>query len=117
MNPVKKASDTKLSREELAQHWASFLKASFQLQVTIEEQRPPEYIRTLGEGKDSKISASLKHKGEVTLEAISEEETRMVILSTVDVFGKLGSLGFSVIKNQANKIFKQFAQNVKAKLE
>lgn len=95
----------------------SFLKASFQLQVNIEEVRAPEYIRTVGEGKDSKIAASLKQKNEVTLEALSENETRVRIDSSVDVFGKLGSLGFSVIKNQANRIFAEFAKNVKAKVE
>ena len=95
----------------------SFLKASFQLQVNIEEVRAPEYIRTMGEGKDSKLAASLKQKNEVTLEAVSENETRVRIDSSVDVFGKLGSLGFTVIKNQANKIFAEFAKNVKAKVE
>ena len=95
----------------------SFLKASFQLQVNIEEVRAPEYIRTVGEGKDSKLAASLKQKNEVTLEAVSENETKVRIDSSVDVFGKLGSLGFSVIKNQANKIFAEFARNVKAKVE
>lgn len=95
----------------------SFLKASFQLQINIEEVRAPEYIRTVGEGKDSKIAASLKQKNEVTLEAVSENETRVRIDSSVDVFGKLGSLGFTVIKNQANKIFAEFAKNVKAKVE
>lgn len=95
----------------------SFLKASFQLQVNIEEVRAPEYIRTVGEGKDSKLAASLKQKNEVTLEAVSENETKVRIDSSVDVFGKLGSLGFSVIKNQANKIFAEFARNVKEKVE
>ncbi len=95
----------------------SFLKASFQLQINIEEVRAPEYIRTVGEGKDSKIAASLKQKNEVTLEAVSENETKVRIDSSVDVFGKLGSLGFTVIKNQANKIFAEFAKNVKAKVE
>ncbi len=95
----------------------SFLKASFQLQINIEEVRAPEYIRTVGEGKDSKIAASLKQKNEVTLEAVSENETKVRIDSSVDVFGKLGSLGFTVIKNQANKIFSEFAKNVKAKVE
>ena len=95
----------------------SFLKASFQLQINIEEVRAPEYIRTVGEGKDSKLAASLKQKNEVTLEAVSENETMVRIHSSVDVFGKLGSLGFSVIKNQANKIFAEFAKNVKAKVE
>ncbi|MDA1001082.1 MAG: carbon monoxide dehydrogenase subunit G [bacterium] len=95
----------------------SFLKAQFNIQVVIVEQRAPEYIRTSGEGKDSKIAASLKQTNEVTLEALSEDETKVSIHSNVDVFGKLGSMGFSVIKNQANKIFSQFAQNVKAKIE
>ena len=95
----------------------SFLKASFQLQIKIEEVRAPEYIRTVGEGKDSKIAASLRQKNEVTLEAVSENETKVRINSSVDVFGKLGSLGFSVIKNQANKIFAEFAKNVKEKVE
>ena len=67
----------------------SFLKASFQLQINIEEVRAPEYIRTVGEGKDSKIAASLKQKNEVTLEAVSENETKVRINSSVDVFGKL----------------------------
>jgi carbon monoxide dehydrogenase subunit G len=95
----------------------SFLKASFNLQISVEEQREPEFIRTLGEGKDSKIAASLKQTNQVTLEAISDQETKVNILSNVDVFGKLGSLGFSVIKNQANKIFNDFAKNLKSKLE
>ena len=95
----------------------SFLKASFQLRVEIEEARAPEYIRASGEGKDSKIAASLKQKNEVTLEALSESETRVRIDSSVDVFGKLGSLGFSVIKNQANRISAEFAKNVKEKVE
>lgn len=95
----------------------SFLKASFNMKIEVVEQRAPEYIRTVGEGKDSKIAASLKQMSEVTLEAISEGETRVKIISNVDVFGKLGSLGFSVIKNQANKVFNDFAKNIKAKLE
>lgn len=95
----------------------SFLKARFQMQIRVEEVRAPEYIRTAGEGKDSRIAASLKQKNEVTLEAVSDNETRVRIDSNVDVFGKLGSLGFSVIKNQANKIFAEFARNVKAKVE
>ena len=95
----------------------SFLKAKFEIRIEIQEQREPEFIRTLGEGKDSKIGASLKQTNEVRLKEVSEGETQVTIQSTVDVFGKLGSLGFSVIKNQANKIFKDFAQNVKAKLE
>ena len=94
-----------------------FLKASFDLRIEVVEQREPEFIRTVGEGKDSKIAASLKQTNEVTLEAVSEDQTKVTIESTVDVFGKLGSLGFSVIKNQANKIFGDFARNVKAKLE
>lgn len=95
----------------------SFLKAKFDIRIEVQEQREPEFIRTFGEGKDSKIGASLKQTNEVRLEEVSEGETQVSIHSTVDVFGKLGSLGFSVIKNQANKIFKDFAQNVKAKLE
>ena len=95
----------------------SFMKACFNLNIAIEEQRELEYIRTVGEGKDSKIAASLKQTNEVTLEEISAGETRVHILSNVDVFGKLGSLGFSVIKNQANKVFKDFSNNIKEKLE
>ena len=95
----------------------SFLKAKFEIRIEILEQREPEFIRISGEGKDSKIAASLKQTNEVTLGAVSETQTRVTFLSTVDVFGKLGSLGFSVIKNQANNIFKDFAKNVKAKLE
>ena len=95
----------------------SFLKASFNLQIEVQEQRPPEYIRTSGEGTDSAIAASLKQRSEVTLDALEGGQTRMRIHSHLDVFGKLGSLGFSVIKNQANRIFADFARNVKAKLE
>lgn len=112
---VKQVDDTHY--EVLVVQKVSFLKASFNMKIEVAEQRAPEYIRTTGEGKDSKIAASLKQSNEVRLEAISENETRMTIDSTVDVFGKLGSLGFSVIKNQANKVFNEFAKNVKGKLE
>jgi carbon monoxide dehydrogenase subunit G len=112
---VKQVDDTHY--EVLVVQKVSFLKASFNMKIEVAEQRAPEYIRTTGEGKDSNIAASLKQSNEVRLEAISENETRVNIDSTVDVFGKLGSLGFSVIKNQANKVFKEFAKNVKEKLE
>ena len=95
----------------------SFLKASFNLRIEVQERRAPEYIRTSGEGADSAIAASLTQRNEVILDALDGGRTRMRIHSRVDVFGKLGSLGFSVIKSQANRIFADFARNVKAKLE
>ncbi len=101
----------------LVEQKVSFLKASFQIHLDVEEARAPEYILATSQGKDSKLAAGLKQKTEVVLDAVSEGETRMRIDASVDMFGKLGSLGFSVIKNQANKIFAEFARNVKEKVE
>lgn len=94
-----------------------FLKAAFNLRTEIKEKREPEFVYMVGEGVDSKIAASLKQKSEVTLEAFSPNRTGMHISSTVNVFGKFSSLGFSVIKNQTNKVFAEFAKKVKARLE
>ncbi len=112
---VEKVDDTHYNVK--VEQKVSFLKANFNLEVVVTEQSEPEFIRTEGQGKDSKIAASLKQKSEVTLEAVSESETKMILNSQVDVFGKLASVGFSVMNNQANKIFKDFAEKVKANIE
>ncbi len=112
---VEKVDDTHYNVK--VEQKVGFLKASFNLEVVVTAQSEPEFIRAESQGKDAKIAASLKQKSEVTLEAVSESETKMFFNSQVDVFEKLASLGFSVMKNQANKIFKDFADNVKAKIE
>lgn len=95
----------------------AFLKASFRLAVRIAEQDPPHFIRTEGEGKDSKLAASLKQTNEVRLEALGEEETKVSIRSQVEVFGKLGTLGHSVIRNKANQMWREFAEALRKKIE
>ena len=89
----------------------------FSFRSTSRKSARPSTSAQWARGRTRKSRRASSRKNEVTLEAVSENETKVCINSSVDVFGKLGSLGFTVIKNQANKIFAEFAKNVKAKVE
>ncbi|CAB5717061.1 Uncharacterized conserved protein [Delftia tsuruhatensis] len=95
----------------------SFISARFKLRTRIVEQRAPEYLRVEGTGEDTSVASSLKQRSEVFLEATPEGGTALRIKVDVDLLGRLGAFGLSVMKTKADRIWEEFGANLAARIE
>jgi len=90
----------------------SFISAKFKLNTKIVEQRAPNYLRTEGTGEDASVASSLKQQSEIFLTALDDGKTELRIKVKVDVLGRLGSFGLSVMKTKADRMWDEFGQNL-----
>lgn len=94
----------------------AFVSARFKLRTTIVEQRAPHYLRTEGTGEDASVASSLKQQSEIFLTETADGQTELRILVKVDVLGRLGTFGLSVMKTKADRMWDEFSQNLLARL-
>jgi carbon monoxide dehydrogenase subunit G len=94
----------------------SFISAKFRLKTRIVEQRAPEYLRTEGTGEDASVASSLKQQSEIALTPLADGGTELRMKVKVDVLGRLGSFGLSVMKTKADRLWDEFGQNLLARL-
>jgi len=90
----------------------SFISAKFKLNTKIVEQRAPTYLRTEGTGEDASVASSLKQQSEIFLTPLDDGKTELRIKVKVDVLGRLGSFGLSVMKTKADRMWDEFGQNL-----
>ena len=95
----------------------SFISAKFKLRTRIVEQRPPEYLRAEGTGEDASVASSLKQRSEIVLEPTEDGGTQLRLKVTVDLLGRLGTFGLSVMKTKADRLWEEFGANLKARIE
>ncbi len=95
----------------------AFISAKFKLRTTITEQRAPEYLRAEGTGEDASVASSLKQVSEVFLASLPNAETELRIKVHVDLLGRLGTFGLSVMKTKADRLWEEFGANLTARLE
>ncbi|MBL8356096.1 MAG: SRPBCC family protein [Delftia acidovorans] len=95
----------------------SFISARFKLRTRIVEQRAPEYLRVEGTGEDTSVASSLKQRSEIFLNATPDGGTELRIKVDVDLLGRLGAFGLSVMKTKADRIWEEFGANLAARLE
>src|SRR5690606_22165802 len=95
----------------------SFLSAKFKLNTKIAEQREPEYLRAEGTGEDASVASSLKQTSEVFLSETPEGGTELRIKVNVDLLGRLGTFGLSVMKTKADRMWDEFGKNLAERLE
>lgn len=108
-----------LSEDEyvaLMQVKISFISAKFKLKTRIVERRAPHYLRTEGTGEDTSVASSLKQQSEIFLEALPNGQTELRMKVQVDVMGRLGTFGLSVMKTKADRMWDEFARNLAARL-
>lgn len=94
----------------------AFLKGRFKVTMRALDKIPYERMSAVAEGKDPLIGSSLKIDGSLEFRSLSPEETEIKFLLDVSVFGKLGSLGFFVIKGKVKEMENQFVDTVRQKL-
>jgi carbon monoxide dehydrogenase subunit G len=95
----------------------SFVSAKFQLRTRIVEQREPEYLRAEGTGEDASVASSLKQTSEIFLTEAPEGGTQLRIKVKVDLLGRLGTFGLSVMKTKADRMWDEFGKNLAERLE
>lgn len=95
----------------------SFISAKFKLHTHIVEQREPEYLRAEGTGEDASVASSLKQTSEVFLTDTPEGGTELRIKVNVDLLGRLGTFGLSVMKTKADRMWDEFGKNLAERIE
>jgi carbon monoxide dehydrogenase subunit G len=95
----------------------SFISAKFKLKTTIVEQQAPHYLRCEGTGEDASVASSLKQQSELFLTALPNGRTEIRMKVKVDVLGRLGTFGLTVMKTKADRMWEEFGQNLVARLE
>ncbi len=95
----------------------SFISAKFRLHTHIVEQREPEYLKVEGTGEDASVASSLKQTSEIFLTDTPEGGTALRLKVNVDVLGRLGTFGLSVMKTKADRMWEEFGKNLTARLE
>ncbi|WP_077000405.1 CoxG family protein [Variovorax sp. KK3] len=95
----------------------AFISAKFRLKTTILEQRAPHYLRCEGTGEDASVASSLKQQSEMVLDEQPDGSTALRMKVKVDVLGRLGSFGLSVMKTKADRMWDEFGQNLAKRIE
>jgi uncharacterized protein len=91
------------------------ISVQFDLMADVKKMDPLQRIEVAMEGKDFKsggvrqtMALALRPKG---------DETEIVFETDVNVFGRLGTLGYPFVKKKAEAVIKEFGDNVKGAIE
>ena len=91
-------------------------RVEFPMRIDVLESQEMSYIKAQASGSDSKVGSRMKVELEVRL-AGNGDKTTVSLITSVDILGKLATLGHSIIKRKADQVMEEFAQAVKKKLE
>jgi carbon monoxide dehydrogenase subunit G len=94
----------------------AFVSAKFRIKTSIVEQRAPHYLRTVGTGEDTSVASSLKQESELFLTQQPNGGTELRIKVHVDVLGRLGTFGLSVMKTKSDRMWDEFCANLVARI-
>lgn len=91
------------------------IKALFNLQVELREQRPPSFVATVTRGEEGTRASTLQAKSTLRLEAI-DGGTRVAYASDVALVGRLGKFGLGVMRKKAESLGRSFAETFRARI-
>ena len=89
---------------------------TFPIKIEVLESEELSRIKARASGSDNKIGSHLKVDLDVSLEQKGDASV-LSFVASVDILGKLATLGHSIIKRKAEQDMIKFAQAVKAQLE
>jgi carbon monoxide dehydrogenase subunit G len=92
-------------------------RVSFDMKVRIDQVEHGRSIKASVTGEDRKLISTLRQTMQVTFQEIGALETQLDFSTEVSIFGKIGSLGYGMIKRKADETMKQFGEAVRAQLE
>ena len=85
--------------------------------ITIELMDGERYTATMRvEAADERISGMIQGRLTMSLENLAPEETKLVVDTDLNLFGKIGEFGQPMIKKKADQMMAQFSSNVAQKV-
>ena len=91
-------------------------RVQFQVTMNLVEVTPPTRLVATGQGKESSGTLLRIPSAILELEALGEERTRLSYEIEFSLMGKLGTLGYPMIKHKAGEMSKTFADNLRKEL-
>jgi carbon monoxide dehydrogenase subunit G len=92
------------------------LKASFGMEVTIEEFRSPNLIRVSARGADRATSNLVEARATITIQPSAEGGSDVALSIDAAIRGPLGRFGQVVIRDTVGKLTEQFLACVEASI-
>lgn len=86
----------------------AFVSARFTLRTRIVERREALYLKAEGAGEDAAVASSLKYTSEIFLTERPDGGTDLKIKVHVDLLGRMGNFGLSVMKTKADRLWDEF---------
>ena len=94
----------------------SFVSAHFKIRTQITERQENLLLRCEGQGEEAALASKLKHASEIHLTQ-DGNSTTLRILSRVDVFGRIGSMGLSAMKTKVDRMWDEFCVALQQRTE
>ncbi len=91
-------------------------RVQFQVTMILSEVTPPTRLVATGQGKESSGTLLRIPSAVLELESLSEDRTRLSYEIEFTLMGKLGTLGYPMIKHKAGEMSKTFADNLRKEL-
>jgi len=91
------------------------VKATFTLDVTLMDLRPPHHAAMTGHGVAAGSAVDMQSYMDLTAE--SDTTTRMIWVMDVNVSGKIASMGARLLEGTAHKLANKFFDCLRQKLE
>jgi carbon monoxide dehydrogenase subunit G len=91
-------------------------RVEFPIRIEVEQSEPVSNIKARASGSDNRIGSHMKVELEVNLNE-NGTGTLLSFVVSVDILGKLATLGHSMIKRKADQVMTEFVGSVKKRLE
>lgn len=95
----------------------SFINVKFRVRTLVTEIRAPSYLRSESKGEDTAAASSVKAVTEMFLTPIDDGHTRLRVSARTELLGRLGTFGLNVMKTKADRMWEEFGDALKARLE
>ncbi len=101
---------------QIAQRIGPF-RARFDLRLTLTEVVDQKLIRATGQGTESSGGLLKVPSAVVEMEALGDGKTELSFAIEFTLLGKLGSMGYPLVKRKAGEMAELFGENLRERLE
>ena len=85
--------------------------------ISIEQMDQEHHTAIMAvQAADERISGLIQGKLTMKLEETAAQETRLTVETDLNLFGKVGEFGQSIVKKKADQMMGEFAKNVAARV-
>ena len=93
-------------------------RVEFPMRIEVLESQELSHIKAQATGNDNKVGSRMKVDLEVDLKDKGDgKATILSFTASVDILGKLATLGHSIMKRKADQVMDEFAAALKKRLE